>query len=340
MRAQAGFSIISVLIALFLGSGCAARPQASPGASAPVLGGAGAGGSPGDPGQHHAPPQPHNEDRPIAAHGHRGGRLRRRTGVEHEHAARRLLARDIRRGWREPAEHRHLSACGTPMVHGFLTEPAFLGRDLIVGATYSGDEIEVEAEIEWSLTRRLGLIAEVPYVDADESGIGDLALGMRALLVEQRRFLLSASTEVELPTGSEWRGLGSGAVAVGAGFHTWNDLGSWITLQTQAGVEWVPEEEESDFKWSVTLAKSFRAGPLVRTSHGQHDEHGPAVISLIAELQGLTALSYDAGTTEGRWLLGASYPLTRHLDLRAAFSRSFGGEQDEEAWTLGFNFHF
>jgi hypothetical protein len=160
------------------------------------------------------------------------------------------------------------------------------------------------------------------------------------LLVEQARFLLSASTEVDIPTGSEARGLGSGDVAVGANLHTWSDLGSWYTLQTQAGIEYVPDESESEFKWSVTLAKSFPTCPVIRTRAGGHAEHGPSVFSLIAEVQGMTALSSDTGGTEGRWLLGASYPLTRRVDLRGAFSRSFGTDEDEEAWTLGLIFHF
>jgi hypothetical protein len=205
--------------------------------------------------------------------------------------------------------------------------------------TRSADETEVEAEIEWSLTRRLGLIAELPYTNADESGFGDAGVGLRALLVEERRFLLSASTEVEIPTGSERRGLGSGNVALGANLHTWTDLGSWVTLQTQVGIEYVPDERESEFGWSVTLAKSFRASPLIRTCAPGHDDHGPTAFSLLAEIQGLTALNGDTGATEGRWLLGSSYPLTRRLDLRAAFSRSFGSDEDKEAWTLGFIFH-
>ncbi len=92
------------------------------------------------------------------------------------------------------------------------------------------------------------------------------------------------------------------------------------------------------FTWSVALAKSFPACPLISTPAGGHEDFGPKTFSLIAEIQGLTALSGATGT-EGRWLLGASYPLTRSLDLRGAFSRSFGGDEDEEAWSLSFIFH-
>ena len=294
-------------------------------------------------GEHHAheaeelasPPGTTSHRAPISGHAH----LHPNWDDAHAHAPRLLLRTNLRRGWCEPAEHYHASVCGTPYVHGFLTEPAFLGRDLFVDVTRSDDETEIEVELEWSLTKRLGLIAELPYADADESGIGDAALGLRALLIEERRLLLSASTEIELPTGSESKGLGSGSLAVGASLHTWIDLGSWVTLQTVTGIEHVPDEDETEFKWSLALAKSFPACPLLRIpSCGAHD-HGPSAFSLIAEIQGHTALSDDAGTTEGRWLLGASYPLTKSIDLRGAFSRTFGGDEDEEAWTLGLIFH-
>lgn len=258
---------------------------------------------------------------------------------EHDPALPRLLRRELWRGWCEPPAHAHLGGCGTPYVHGFATEPAFLGRDIFLDVTRAAEELELEAELEWSLTRRLGLVAELPYVDADEAGFGDAGIGLRALLVEERRFLLSASTEFELPTGSERRGLGSGNVALGAHLHTWADLGYWVTLQAQAGLGHVPAQEETEFAWSATLAKSFRAHPLIRTRHDGHGDHGPTVFSLLAEVQGLTSLSEETGSTHGRWLLGASYPLTHRLDLRGAFSRSFGGDEDEDAWTLGLILH-
>ncbi len=281
-----------------------------------------------------------------ALHGHEHGE---HSHTQHNHAhndgdehhpPRRLLRHNLRCGWCAPAEHDHTSACGTPYVHGFLTEPAFLGRDFFLDVTQSDDETEIEAELEWSLTKRLGLIVELPYIDAEETGIGDAALGIRILLVEEQRFLLSASTEVELPTGSESRGLGSGAFAVGASLHTWTDLGAWVTLQTVTGIEHVPDEDETEFKWSLALAKSFRACPLISTRTNDEHHHGPTAFSVIAEIQGVTALSDDAGETEGRWLLGASFPLAHNLDLRGAFSQTFGGDEDEDAWTVGVIVHF
>lgn len=329
------FASLSLLLAAGCSSGLATRmapPRADP---------AGASGSASDEGAGHEHPDDAGDEARhgpggSAAEGHAHAQAER--DHDHAHAPRRLLRTNLRWGWCAPAEHHHASACGTPYVHGILTEPAFLGRDLFLDVTRSDDATEIEAEVEWSLTRRLGLIAELPYTDAMESGIGDAGLGLRALLVEERRFLLAASTEVELPTGSASRGLGSGTVAFGASLHTWTDLGSWVTLQTAVGLEHVPREAETAFRWSVALAKSFPTCPLLRTrSAGAHD-HGPSAFALLAELQGVTALSTDAGTTEGRWLLGASYPLTQDLDLRGAFSRSLRG--DEEAWTLGFILHF
>lgn len=345
MLARHALSAGATLLLLLLG-GCASRQGRD--AQRPYL--AGTSGSASARGSHavHAHEAEHAHD-----HAARGGKFSAEPGRHlwhrghgdvhdghgHDHAPRRLLHTDLRRGWCAPTEHVHVSGCGTPYVHGFGTEPAFLGRDVFLDASRSGDETEVEAEIEWSLTRRLGVIAELPYIDAEDSGFGDAGIGLRALLVEEPRFLLSTSAEVEIPTGSERRGLGSGNVALGANLHTWLDLGSWVTLQTQLGIEHVPDEGESEFGWSATLAKSFRANPLIRTCRSGHDDHGPTAFSLLAEIHGLTALSGDTGATEGRWLLGASYPLTWRVDLRAAFSRSYGSDEDDEAWTLGFIFH-
>ena len=59
--------------------------------------------------------------------------------------------------WLDPWPHTHFSRQGTPFVHLFLTEPAFLDRDLFLdyriirGA--DENEMELEAELEWAFTR-------------------------------------------------------------------------------------------------------------------------------------------------------------------------------------------
>ena len=122
--------------------------------------------------------------------------------------------------WNDPWPHRHFSRLGTPFVHLFSLEPAFLDRDLFLDyrVTRGPDEneAEFEAELEWALTRRVGVVVEAPILRLDpigeetESGLGDIALAPRALLVESDTFLLSGNLEFSIPTGDTNRGLGEG----------------------------------------------------------------------------------------------------------------------------------
>ena len=87
--------------------------------------------------------------------------------------------------WFDPWEHAHFRE-GTPLEHHFDLEPAFLGRDLIVdysGLTFAEEsEHEIELELEWALSNRIGFIIEQPYIISDpdtgseSSGLGDLAV--------------------------------------------------------------------------------------------------------------------------------------------------------------------
>src|SRR5688572_15692184 len=109
---------------------------------------------------------------------------------DHSHAEAELpapLGLALAEGWLEPWQHADFSRRGTPFVHMFNLEPAFLDRDLFVDyvATKSIDdekERELAAELEYAITRRIGLIVEAPLVYLDpkegdtEQGLGDVAL--------------------------------------------------------------------------------------------------------------------------------------------------------------------
>lgn len=294
----------------------------------------------------HAHEHDHAHDQ---AHDHGGPRLRD-PHVGHEHAGhahaghahdapRRLLRCRLCGGWFDPWVHHHDSPRGTPYIHNFLIEPAYLGRDLIVNYVSEPDESEVEAELELALTRRLGLVVEVPYIDGeDDAGVGDAAIALRALLCETPDFLLSVSGEIEIPTGDEDKDLGRGEVAIAGFLHTWMDLGNWVTLQTQFGVEHVPEEDETELIWRLGLAKSWCVCPLFgHRGIPAHDGHGPHAVTVMAEVAGVTGLAAEESGTTGRWLLGASYPIIDRMELRAAYFRTF---DDEDGWLAGFIFHF
>lgn len=217
-------------------------------------------------------------------------------------------------GWLAPWDHRHASPAGTPYVHGFLSEPAFLGRDVIVA--YDTPERAIEAEIEWALTQRIGLVAEAGW-SFEESGWEEGAFAVRGLLLERERALFSVSGgALAYP---EW---GWGMIA-----HAWADLGRDVTVQATAGVERVPAAGETAWTGTLTLAKSFRIRPLLG------GRHGTPHVSLLAEAE---VASVD-DETEGAWLLGAAWSIAAQLDLRAAYRRSFEGE---DGALLEFIWHF
>jgi hypothetical protein len=263
-------------------------------------------------------------------------------------------------GWFDPWRHADFSRRGTPFVHMFNLEPAFLDRDLFVDyvATKSVDdekERELAAELEYAITRRIGLIVEAPLVYLDpkegdtEQGLGDVALAPRALLIETDRFLLSANLEIAFPTGSESKGLGSGEVGLAPSFSTWLDLGNWITFSTQVGTEHGLETGDSELLYAAALTWSFDGPELFKAeaeTHaghaGAHDHFGPGLTSLIVEFIGRTILSgEDDDRSTAEVLMGVSHVLTESLEVRGAIQLPVGGLRDiEYGYIFGLIYHF
>jgi hypothetical protein len=220
----------------------------------------------------------------------------------------------------EPASHTHFTRRGTPLVHLFLTEPATIHQDMFldyrIGNNFDGgtDEQELEFEMEYALTKRLGIVLEVPYVglnsatDPNTSGFADIAVAGRALLVDRDTFFLSVNLEVEIPIGDADRDLGRGEVALAPTITTWLDLGNWMALHGQFGPEIGLASGDTEFIHHLALTKSFQ-GPVLfgrgcrnfsRSNGGdEHEEHfEPGFTSLILEMTGVTGLSgEEAGQT-------------------------------------------
>jgi hypothetical protein len=152
---------------------------------------------------------------------------------------------DMDRGWLDPPVHRHFSKGGTPLIHSFRTEPAFTRRDFLFDYSFRNDKEgnvhEIEAEVEWPLSRRIGLIFEMPYVfidtddDGSVDGFGNFAVSPRLLLAEYRRFLLAFGLEIETTTGETDGGIAEDEVSLSPSFSTWVDLGNWWTVSAQSG---------------------------------------------------------------------------------------------------------
>jgi hypothetical protein len=188
------------------------------------------------------------------------------------------------------------------------------------------------------LTRRLLLVPEVPVHWTDEGdGVGDLGLGLRALLVETDPFLLSAQVGLEFPTAGS--GLGAGEVVVAPGLLAWADLGRWFTAQAGVGVALGTESEETELSWGVALAKSFEGRPLLRCR--RHDAGHPGHWSLFLEGRGTHALSGpEEGASSQEALFGVSVPVTPDLDARAGWSLRWDDEDHATSgWVLGFVVH-
>jgi len=248
----------------------------------------------------------------------------------------------------EPWPDLHGSPCGTPYTHALNVEPAYLDRDLLIdyrvgnGIDGEADEQELEFELEWALSKRLGLIIGCPVISTDpfdgptETGVGDLALGTRMLLVNWNRLLLSAILEVETPTGDAARGLGNGETAIAPTAAWWLDLGGWLVFQGQFGPEIKLESGETELLYRFALTKSWQ-GPVYfhcgscrrRSHHGRADRaddhhhgapthHGPGLITLYLEPLGTSNLTDADEGTRFDMTTGIGYALTDKLELRTA----------------------
>ncbi|MHC4920220.1 MAG: transporter [Planctomycetota bacterium] len=260
-------------------------------------------------------------------------------------------------GWLEPWPHHHMNPRGTPYVHAFGVEPAFLERDLLLDlrrtTTAAGRELEAEAELEWAFTKRLGLVVELPFLHVNErgsgehTGFGDLGLAPRALLVDSDEFLLAFNVGVEVPTGDEDRGLGAGETVLAPSFSLWLDLGDVarnpVTFQAQVGTEHGLETGDTTLFYNAALALSFvgtHHEPSTHAEH-QHEQLAPGMTHLLLELTGRTVLDGPDEETTAEMLFGVSFNATAQLELRAGYVTSIGGPQEiEDGFALGVIHHF
>ena len=241
---------------------------------------------------------------------------------------------DWSRGWFEPPIHSHLNVRQTPYIHPFTTEPAFTRRDLVMTYNYRDvaeqNEHNVEAELEWAFTRRLGLIIETPYSfvvpheEASINGLGNVAVSPRVLLAEYDRFLLAGNLEIEIPTTDADRGLAENETALAPSLSMWLDLGHWWTLNTQSGVEYTTKSKQSE--WFIRNSVIHTLGtPDRNVGHTDldHMRHGlpPGFLSFIIETDMAVGMS---GDEDGNWtaegLVGLNYGLWEDMDLRAGYS--------------------
>jgi hypothetical protein len=241
------------------------------------------------------------------------------------------------------------------MIHPFRVEPAFTRRDLLLDYSTRSEigrnEQEISAELEWPLSRRLGLIFEIPYafVDPDDGGpvdsFGNLAISPRVLLAEYERFLLAFNLEVETTTGDTDAGIAEDEVALGPSLSTWIDLGNWWALNAQSGFEYPVESTDAEFFLRSSLIHTFGSRDDYESDHAHH-EHGHAsthgLFSVILEADLALGLS---GPADGDWaaegIVGVLVGLWDHADVRVGYQFPLSRSQDlNNGVTAGLLWHF
>lgn len=251
--------------------------------------------------------------------------------------------------WLEPYKHHHFNDLGTPVVHSFNIEPAFTGRDIFGTYRYvSGSdaiEHETELELEWGLTRRLGIIFELPYIVENERqgptkrGFGDLVVVPRALLYESDRLLLTAQAEIGLPTGSKDFG---GDTSIAPGLAAWYDLGNWWTLQGLVAWENKLDADEGAIEFGLGIIKSIDLhGHGGSCDHGHHRTHA-GLLNFHLEFTGEMGLTDgEDGRTEVQGLIGVSHSLSCGLDIRLGYEFPVTRPTElDYGWVIGANWHF
>jgi len=262
---------------------------------------------------------------------------------------------DWTEGWLDPPVHSHFSRRGTPMVHSFRTEPAFTRRDFLLDYSTRSEtgrnEQEIGAEVEWPISRRLGLIFEIPYVfvDSDDGGpidsFGNLAVSPRLLLAEYEHFLLAFGLEVETTTGDTDGGIAEDEVALAPSFSTWIDLGNWWTVNAQSGLEYPVESRDAEFFFRSALIHTFGSGDIHGDGHTHHDHAGnlsPGLLSVILEADLAVGLS---GAEDGDWfaegIVGVLVGLWDNADMRVGYQFPLSRSQDlNNGVTGGLLWHF
>jgi hypothetical protein len=239
-------------------------------------------------------------------------------------------------------------------VHNFGLEPAFLDRDLFIDLrrTRSSDskDFELAAELEWAVTRRIGVLLEAPLerlapeMGSSESGLGDVAVALRLLLIESPDFLLSSNLELALPSGSESKGLGSGETGFAPSFSAWFNLGGRLQASAVIGTETGLESEDTELFYGAALAYAFpQDDPIDADSHDHSSDHAPSgLTSVMLELTGQTALDGpDEGADSAEVLIGVSRSLTETWGVRGAYQFPIGPDQEfDSAVLIGLTYHF
>ena len=139
---------------------------------------------------------------------------------------------------------------GPHFIDAFFVENAYIERkirpDIGFATGPEGQRYLGQLEVEWAVLAPVSLILHAPVehrrpeTGPSETGIGDLALGAKYAIVNDRsQFILAVGSDVHLPTGDEARGFGEEHAAAAPFLLAWLPFGPdrrWL-LQTSGHLD-------------------------------------------------------------------------------------------------------
>jgi len=226
---------------------------------------------------------------------------------------------------------------GPHFIDAFFVENAYFERkirpDLMFAGGDAGDIMTAQVEVEWALRPSFGLIVHAPFHaiaptgGSNESGIGDIAIGSKIGLVnDRRRLIVSTGADFIAPTGDEARGLGEGHWAAAPFLLAWVPFG--------------PER-----RWLLQGALHADL-PLEGSEHG-HAETGVALswtspLGVTPMLEGIVEIPLDSGEETGtavapgfRWEFAEGWEAGASLRLRVS-----GPREETRRFAVGLIHHF
>ncbi len=245
-----------------------------------------------------------------------------------------LLGSNLTKDWFAPVAHAHESANGAPFIHPLTLETAFTGRKLFLDYGYSTGteerEIEYEIELELALTRRLGILLELPFLNLEESGesseegFGNIGVAGRALLLEHENFLLSFNLEFGLPTGEGE--VSDNEYSVEPSLLAWINLGNNWSLQTALGYEYAFQSDESELFFDAALIYN------IGTAFTPQDS-----LSATFEISNEIGLSNDeSGDTTTSGVAGLIYNWNENFTFRGGYTFPLSNRREfSKGFTLG-----
>jgi len=231
-----------------------------------------------------------------------------------------------------PSTHDH-SAGGvrSKYIHPITTEAAFNDNDFFIDYAFSNfrdeDEHEIEIELEYALTRRLGVVIETALAfetegGSTENGIEDLEIAGRVVLAEYERSITTFSLGFGIPTGEN--DFSSDELILEPSLLSWFDFGYGITFNTKIGLEIGTRSDSLEFIYEGAVIKDF-GGPLALSLESQS----------IVNLRDDEEEDFISNLT-----IGGIFRLNNSNSIRAAYTFPLSDDDFNSGAILSYNYSF